>query len=480
MAEAIKPHAVFIAYPHQSHIKATMNLAKLLHHRGYFITFVNTDFNHKRLLRSKGPSFLECLPDFRFETIPDGLSPSDSDSSQDASALCESITHNFLAPFRNLLVKLNENPSTENPPVTCIVADGLMFFTFAAAEEFGIPVAAIFTLAACGVMGYYKFCSLFENGLAPLKDVRYLKNGYLENTSIQWIAEKSIRLKDLPSRLRTADPNDVLFHFLMESAQDASKASVVIIHTFDALEKEILEFLSSKYPLVHAIGPLSLLLNKIPKENPLNSLDCNMWKEEAECLQWLNSQKHSSVLYVNFGSVVAPTPEQLGEFCWGIVNSKHPFLWIIRPDLVDGKSSALPDEILAETKDKGFLAGWCPQEEVLNHPSVGGFLTHSGWNSTIESLSSGVPMICWPVNADQQINCRYACSEWEVGLEIDQEVKRDEVERVVRELMDGEQGKTLRNNAKYWKKVAEEATSEYGSSSLSMDQLVKILSASRN
>ena len=169
MAEAIKPHAVCIAYPHQSHIKATMNLAKLLHHRGFFITFVNTDFNHKRLLRSKGPSFLECLPDFRFETIPDGLSPSDSDSSQDASALCESIMHNFLAPFRNLLVKLNENPSTENPPVTCIVADGLMFFTFAAAEEFGIPVAAVFTLAASGVMGFYKFCSLFENGLAPLR-----------------------------------------------------------------------------------------------------------------------------------------------------------------------------------------------------------------------------------------------------------------------------------------------------------------------
>lgn len=168
MAEANKPHAVCIAYPHQSHIKATMNLAKLLHYKGFFITFVNTEFNHKRLLRSKGPSFLDCLPDFRFETIPDGLPPSDSDSSQDASALCESITHNFLAPFRNLLAKLNENPSTENPPVTCVVADGLMSFTFAAAEEFGLPVAAIFTLAACGVMGFYKFRSLFENGLAPL------------------------------------------------------------------------------------------------------------------------------------------------------------------------------------------------------------------------------------------------------------------------------------------------------------------------
>ena len=98
------------------------------------------------------------------------------------------------------------------------------------------------------------------------------------------------------------------------------------------------------------------------------------------------------------------TNEQLVEFAWGLANSKQDFLWIIRPDLVKGVSAVLPEEFLEETRERGKLASWCPQEKVLGHSAVGGFLTHCGWNSTIESISSGVPMICWPFFADQQTN----------------------------------------------------------------------------
>uniref|UniRef100_A0A1Y3BU59 Putative UDP-glucuronosyl/UDP-glucosyltransferase n=1 Tax=Helianthus annuus TaxID=4232 RepID=A0A1Y3BU59_HELAN len=87
-----------------------------------------------------------------------------------------------------------------------------------------------------------------------------------------------------------------------------------------------------------------------------------------------------------------------------------------------------------------MLAGWCPQEQVINHPSIGGFLTHSGWNSTVESISSGVPMICWPFFSDQFPNCWLSCTKWGVAMEIDSDVKRDEVERLVVELMAGEKG----------------------------------------
>ncbi|KAM7489887.1 hypothetical protein LguiB_027371 [Lonicera macranthoides] len=169
------------------------------------------------------------------------------------------------------------------------------------------------------------------------------------------------------------------------------------------------------------------------------------------------------------------TPDQLVEFSWGLANSKQTFLWIIRPDLVTGDSAILPAEFLEERKQRGLLASWCPQEQVLSHPSIGGFLTHSGWNSTMESILSGVPMICWPFFAEQQTNCWYCATQWGIGMEIDNNVKRDEVDSLVRELMVGEKGKEMKQKAIDWKKKAEEATSSGGSSYLNLEEMVSEL-----
>jgi UDP:flavonoid glycosyltransferase YjiC (YdhE family) len=178
------------------------------------------------------------------------------------------------------------------------------------------------------------------------------------------------------------------------------------------------------------------------------------------------------VIYVNFGSITVMTPQQLVEFGWGLANSKFMFPWIIRPDLVVGDSSILPPELLEEIKGRGLIASWCPQEEVLNHSSIGGFLTHCGWNSIIESVCAGVPMLCWPFFGDQQTNCKYACNEWGIGMEIDNGAKRGEVEKIVRELMEGNKGKKMKKKAMEWKKLAEEATGPHGSSSINLDNLV--------
>lgn len=159
-------HVVCMAYPAQSHIKSLLKLAKLLHIKGIFITFVNTEFNHKRLLNSGALQSLDNLPRFRFETIPDGLPPSDYNSNQDTLALSESLLNKkLLPPFQNLIEKLNAGVL----PVTSILSDAFMPFPTDAAHSLGIPIFSIWTVSACGLMGFFQVQNLIEKGLAPLK-----------------------------------------------------------------------------------------------------------------------------------------------------------------------------------------------------------------------------------------------------------------------------------------------------------------------
>ena len=137
----------------------------------------------------------------------------------------------------------------------------------------------------------------------------------------------------------------------------------------------------------------------------------------------------------------------------------------------------LPEGFVTDTKERGILASWCPQEMVLSHPSVGLFLTYCGWNSTLESICAGVPMLCWPFFAEQPTNCRYVCDKWGIGMEIDSDVRRQEVARLVREAMDGESGKAMRVKPMVWKEKARQAVDEGGSSSKNLDRLVEFLFA---
>lgn len=285
-----------------------------------------------------------------------------------------------------------------------------------------------------------------------------LTNGYLE-TAVDCIQSmKGIRLRDIPSFIRTTDPEDFVINFVIRETNRAKKASAIILNTFYELEQEVLDELSLIYPPVYTIGPLNNMAKVFDSED-LQLLSSSLWKEEPECLEWLDSQALKSVVYVNFGSITVMTQEQLVEFSWGLANSKHKFLWVIRPDLVRGDSKVLQDEFLEETKNRGLLASWCPQEKVLNHPSVGGFLTHSGWNSTLESISSGVPMICWPFFAEQQTNCWCCCNRWGIGMEIDSDVDRKEVEKLVNVLMVEEKGKEMKRMAMGWKEKADSVAS---------------------
>ena len=170
IAEADKAHAVCIPFPMQSHIKAMLKFAKLLHFKGFHITFVNTEFNHQRFLKSGGPNALDGLPNFQFKSIPDNLPPSDPNATQDRDALCESVMQNFSVPFTDILLKLKSTTiSSNNPPVTCIISDGAMPFTQIVAQKLGIPIVMLFTIAACSLVSFRQLPRLSEKGFTPLK-----------------------------------------------------------------------------------------------------------------------------------------------------------------------------------------------------------------------------------------------------------------------------------------------------------------------
>ncbi|KAI7733839.1 hypothetical protein M8C21_027748 [Ambrosia artemisiifolia] len=297
---------------------------------------------------------------------------------------------------------------------------------------------------------------------------------------IDWIpGMEAIRLKDIPNYVRATKPTHLGLKYLLETAKAADNVPHMIIHTFEELEASLVKELRSIFPNIYTIGPLQLLLNEETKN--LSFKGYSLWNEEPKCIEWLQSKEPDSVLYVNFGSLTVMSLQDVLEFGWGLVNSNHYFLWIVRTDLVDGKPAVLPRELEETVKKKGFIASWCSQKEVLNHPSVGGFLTHGGWGSVIESLSAGMPMICYPFVGDQQANCRQMCKEWAVGLEIERVVKRDVVEKVVRVLMEGVEGERVWKKALEWKKMAEMATSCNGSSYLDVHKLANvIIELSRN
>ncbi|KAG5110704.1 hypothetical protein JHK82_039927 [Glycine max] len=182
-----------------------------------------------------------------------------------------------------------------------------------------------------------------------------------------------------------------MLEYLIEVAARVRSASAIVFDTFDELERNAMNGLSSMLPFLCTIGLFPLLLNQSPQNN-FASLGSNLWKEDPKCLEWLESKESESVVYVNFGSITVMSAEQLLEFAWGLANSKKPFLWIIRPDLLIGGSVILSSEFVNETKDRSLIA-------------------------------------------NQPTNCRYIYNEWEIGIEIDTNVKREEVEKLVNDLM---------------------------------------------
>ncbi|CAA6667981.1 unnamed protein product [Spirodela intermedia] len=172
-----------------------------------------------------------------------------------------------------------------------------------------------------------------------------------------------------------------------------------------------------------------------------------------------------SVVYVSFGSLTVLSRPQLLEFWHGLANSGHRFLWVIRPDM------------LKEADGPGCVVEWVNQREVLAHPAVGAFLTHSGWNSTLEAISAGVPMICWPFFFDQMVNSRFVSEVWRIGLDMKDTCDRGTVGMTVKAVMEGERADDMRRNVAGLSEMVRECVDEGGSSRIHLDQLIEDIRA---
>ncbi|GJR46537.1 hypothetical protein Tco_1314640 [Tanacetum coccineum] len=163
-------------------------------------------------------------------------------------------------------------------------------------------------------------------------------NGYLDKVVDFIPTMGGMRLKDVPPFIRIVYRGDeFIVQFMHSVLERAKKVDAIIFNTFNELEGDILDELSTIFPPCYAIGPLNVLENKIG-DQALASIKTNLWKEDHECIKWLDSKADASVIYVNFGSIAVMTSQKLGEFCWGLAKSNCSFFWIIRPDLVVGEN----------------------------------------------------------------------------------------------------------------------------------------------
>ncbi|CAH1413200.1 unnamed protein product [Lactuca virosa] len=165
----------------------------------------------------------------------------------------------------------------------------------------------------------------------------------------------------------------------------------------------------SLYPQMSPIGPL-LASNRIGDQAG------HFWKEDSTCLKWLDQQPTCSVIYIAFGSFTIFNQTQFEELALGLELSNIPFLWVVRPGMTKETTTAFPDGYVERVGSRGRIVSWAPQQKVLTHPSVACFVSHCGWNSTLEGVTNGLPFLCWPYFADQFHNETYIRHNWKTGL----------------------------------------------------------------
>ncbi|KAM5572195.1 UDP-glycosyltransferase 76F1-like [Rosa sericea] len=451
---------ILFPVPLQGHVIPMLELANLLHFKGFSITIVHTHFN------KLNPS---SYPHLTFHLIDEGLSVSEA-STKDIAQLVSLLDQKCAEPFKACLVNLLSDVSKE--PVACLITEYRFYFTQSLAESFKLPRLLLRTGGASSLAVYIAFPLMREKGYYPKQDSR------LEEPVKEF---PPLKIKDLPTIKTKQNPEQFFQMTASRLTDEANSSHGVIINTFEDIEGQALIRLCDELSApIFGVGPFH---KPFPTTGSSGSGSSINLPQDQSCISWLNTQAQNSVIYVGFGSLATISEEQFLELAWGLANSNQPFLWVVRSEFVQGSKwlEALPDKFLETLEGKGHIVKWAPQKAVLAHPAVGAFWTHCGWNSTLECISEGVPMICMPCSADQMINARYVSDVWKVGLQLEHGRERGEIEKTIRKLMVDKEGAEIRKNMSNLKEKADLCFRPGGSSYECLEGLVKhILSLEAN
>ncbi|RCV04941.1 hypothetical protein SETIT_1G041700v2 [Setaria italica] len=474
------PHFVIVPLVAQGHTIPMVDFARLLAERGARVSLVTTPVNGARLRGVAGQAARAKLAlelvELPFPTGVDGLPPGIENVDQVTD-------HNHFVPLFDALQKL-AGPleaylrGLPPPRPSCIISDWCNGWTAGVAASLGIP-----RLFFHGPPCFYSLC-----------DLNAVDHGLHERTAAAADDQEKFVVPGMPVRVEVTKAtapgflNSPGWEALWSECLDAMRtADGAVVNTFLDLEAQFLAcYEAALGKPVWALGPFCLA-NKDADDMASRGNRPNVAQQSA-VTAWLDTKDTDSVVYVSFGSLVRKLPEQLFEVGHGLEDSGEPFLWVVKEH-----EAAAPEvrewlaALEARTAGRGLVVrGWAPQLAVLSHRAVGGFVTHCGWNSLLEAIAHGVPVVTWPHFADQFLNERLVVDVLGVGVPVgaaspvmifDDEsapVARGDITRAVSALMGGgAEAAERRRKAKEYGERAHRAMERGGSSYENLTQLIE-------
>lgn len=439
-------HILLIPYPVQGHINPAFQFAKRLISLGAHVTLSTTLHMHNRITHKP------TLPNLSYLPFSDGYDDGFQSTGTDAYLL---YTSEFKRRGSEFIANLILSNSQKGTPFTCLVYSLLLPWAAETARGFHLPTALLWVQPATMFDILYHYFHGYSESI---------KN---PSVSIKLPGLPLLSARDLPSFLLDTCPSSyaLMLSFFEEQFKELdveTNPTTILVNSFEALEPEALRAVENLNMI--SIGPLipsAFLDGKDPTDN---SFGGHIFQPSNNCVEWLDSKQENSVVYVSFGSLCVLPKKQMEEIARALLDCGFPFLWVIKE-----KEEEL--NCREELEEKGKIVKWCSQLEILSHPSLGCFLTHCGWNSTIESLVSGVPLVVFPQWADQMTNAKLVEDVWKIGVRVDHKLNQDGIVigediRNCLEVVMGSGGKCeeLRENSKKWKELSREAVKEGGSS----------------
>ncbi|KAL3531022.1 hypothetical protein ACH5RR_010344 [Cinchona calisaya] len=443
-----KVHVLVLPYPAQGHINPLLQFCKRLVAKGVKATFVNTVSLSKSVPADPKSSI-------NFETISDGHDEVGYAGAESHEVYLKKLRTAGSKTLADLIKKLEDN----GQPVQAIVYDSFLPWALDVAKQFGLVTAAFFTQTCAVNSIYYHVYKGFLK--IPLAD-----------SPISLPGLPLLQPKETPSFVYLPDSYPAFRELLLNQFCNVDQADWILLNIFQKLEEDVLNWME-KIWRVRTVGPTvpSMYLDKRLEDD--KSYGINLFKPDSSlCINWLNKQPKGSAVYVSFGSWTEIDVEQVEEIASALKESGFKFLWVVR----EFEKEKLPSNFIDETSDNGLVVTWSPQLEVLAHESVACFVTHCGFNSVLEALSLGVPVVAAPQWTDQPTNAKFLEDVWGVGVRAHADekgiVRRETLVSCLKEIMEGEKGKKIEENVIKWKNLAKEAIDDGGSSDKNIVEFV--------